>query len=148
MLHLAAIRKEAAPSLLGYIKSRSGGSRTAAQTPSSGSQFWLSRLYDEGRVFSESTAKTVYNDKWLQSFAKYLFYRVAHGIMWFVLLALALLVKLIGINDWLQRVASRNRDQQLLEVGKALRDLEALAVQQTATEPAPEHDETRPVNSV
>jgi hypothetical protein len=125
-LRLKALRQVAAPSLFGFVNWLIGSSRGAKEKRSTPSPFWLQRVYEEGQQFSESERKADYAAGWLESFGKYLFYRVAHAIVRLLLLLLGLLLYLAGINEWLQRVTARALEQQRLELGVTVRSTAAL----------------------
>jgi hypothetical protein len=82
-IRLKALRQGVVPSLfVGLIDTELGGEDDdiAKPEPSPKTRLWVRRVYGEGRQFSESETKSVYKEDWLQSFAKYLFYRAVHTI--------------------------------------------------------------------
>jgi len=86
-------RQAEAQSLFGFIIAQSIH-KAAQRTPSTTKPWLLRRLYDQGRGFSERPSTILDDEQRLESFAKYLFYRVAHAIGRLLILALGLLTKL------------------------------------------------------
>ena len=114
-LRLEAFRRAAAPSLVGYVRARLQPDAPAETTLPASARPWVRQIYDEGRLFSESEAKTKYSDPdWLESFAKYAFYRVAQSLGRLLTLILGLLLRLAGIDGWLIRVTAERRQMSLL----------------------------------
>jgi hypothetical protein len=120
-IRLKALLEAATPSLFGFINSRLRGIETTQHQPSRTTRIWLRRVYQEGRSFSESEKKIVYEEQWLESFAKYVFYRITHAIVRLMMLVLGLLLYLTGATEWLRRVSGRTMELSVLELGATVR---------------------------
>lgn len=127
-IRLAALREAAAPSLYGFIKSRTRDSdaSTRERYASSGQRFWLFHWYNEGKRFSRNEQKYVYDSHWLKAFGKYCFYKAASSFGRLFTLALALLVNLVGMDVWLRGVARRQRELGALRLSQTLRETERI----------------------
>jgi hypothetical protein len=114
-IRLNALREAAAPSLFGFINSRVRDD-TDKQKRSSTTRFWAWSVYEEGRRFSQSDRKTEYNDQWLASFAKYVFYRMARAILLQLTLVWSAVLYLTGFDAWFHRMRTRDLELSRLEL--------------------------------